>query len=725
MDEARGSPTPLDGLCLPVVRPELRDDVCTHPPRGPTLKALYGYVRPHRWAVVLGLLCAPVLASLSAVLLGVTLGVVAVVGVGVAPVIPKIGRPPSAGDRSRRGGGAQGVAPWRAQRSGTDERNFVNTASAPTTDETSLSARETLKALYVYVRPHRRAVALGLLCALVGAAGGLLQPLATKALVDRLASGDTIAGILVALTVLVVLGTAVEAFGAYVLERTAESVVLAARRTLVGRLLRLRIAEWERIPPGDLMSRVTSDTTLLRSVSTQAVVSAATGAVAFVAAVVVMAFLDVVLLGVTLGVVVLVGGAVMLVMPRIARATERAQDAVGEISVVLERALGAFRTVKASGAEERETARVEAAARRAWRHGVQSAKWEAVAGSADELAVQLAFLAVLGVGGARVASGEIPVSTLIAFLLYLFYLIEPVSRLVDAASQYQEGAAAISRIAQVERLAVEPVEPVEPTAGPKDALPRQGAAVPGPASVRFEDVSFRYRPGRPYVQRQVSFEVPGAGMTAFVGPSGAGKSTVFALVERFYEADGGRVLVDGKDVRDWSLSELRSAIGYVEQDAPVLAGTLRENLVFAAPGATDDDIRDVVARTRLDTLAERLPHGLDTPVGHRGSKLSGGERQRIAIARTLLRRPRLLLLDEATSQLDAVNELALRDVIVEVALETTVLVVAHRLSTVTGADRIVVMDAGRVRAVGTHEQLVGEDRLYARLAATQLLAPAR
>ncbi|EPJ39602.1 putative ABC transporter ATP-binding protein [Streptomyces afghaniensis 772] len=214
----------------------------------------------------------------------------------------------------------------------------------------------------------------------MGAAGALLQPLATKALVDRMASGGTIAGILIGLTVLVVVGTAVEAFGAYVLERTAESVVLAARRTLVGRLL--RIAEWERIPPGDLMSRVTSDTTLLRAVSTEAVVSAATGAVAFVAAIVMMAFLDAVLLGVTLGVVVLVGGAVALVMPRIARATERSQRAVGEISVELERAFGAFRTVKASGAEGRETARVEAAARRAWRHGVKSAKWEAAAGSA-------------------------------------------------------------------------------------------------------------------------------------------------------------------------------------------------------------------------------------------------------------------------------------------------------------------------------------------------------
>ncbi|WP_369214294.1 ABC transporter ATP-binding protein [Streptomyces flavofungini] len=576
-----------------------------------------------------------------------------------------------------------------------------------------MPAKETWQALYRHFRPHRAAVAFGALLTLIGAATGLAQPLAAKELVDRLGGDGSVAGILLLLTALVILGTAIESVGAYILERTAESVVLAARRTLIGRLLRLRLPEVERTQPGDLMSRITSDTTLLRAVTTQSVVSVVSGGLTFVATIVLMGLMDPVLLGVTLGVIVLIGGAVSLVMPKIAQATRRAQEAVGTISTALERAFGAFRTLKASGAEEREAAVVQDAAREAWRHGVRTAKWQSVAASSVGLAVQVSFLAVLGIGGARVASGAISVSTLVAFLLFLFYLIDPVSRMVEAASQYQVGSAAVARIVQAERLETEPL--TEPGGG--------GTARPaGPASVAFDEVTFRYREELPNVHHGVSFEVPGPGMTAFVGPSGAGKTTVFGLVERFYEATGGRVLVDGEDVRQWPLAELRAAIGYVEQDAPVLAGTLRENLVFAAPGATDAEIRDVLVRARLDGLVERLPEGLDTLVGHRGSKLSGGERQRVAIARALLRKPRLLLLDEATSQLDAVNELALRDVVAEVSREVTVLVVAHRLSTVTMADRIMVMDAGRVRAVGTHAELVASDPLYGELAATQFLA---
>ncbi|HET6860072.1 MAG TPA: ABC transporter ATP-binding protein [Streptomyces sp.] len=576
-----------------------------------------------------------------------------------------------------------------------------------------MPAGEIWRALYGHFRPHRGLVALGAFFALIGAATGLAQPLAAKALVERLGEDESITGILVLLTALVVLGTAIESVGSYILERTAESVVLAARRNLIGRLLRLKVPEVERTQPGDLMSRVTSDTTLLRAVTTQSVVSAATGGLAFIATIVMMGLMDAVLLGVTLGVIVLIGGCVALVMPKISEATKQSQAAVGEISTVLERAFGAFRTLKASGAEKREAAVVDAAAQQAWRHGVRSAKWQSVAGSSIGLAVQVSFLAVLGVGGARVASGAISIASLIAFLLFLFYLIQPVSQLVEAATQYQVGSAAIARILEAEQLETESLDDLADAPAP---------VRPEPASVVFEDVAFRYREDLPYVHHGVDFEVPGAGMTAFVGPSGAGKTTVFGLIERFYEASGGRILVDGKDVRDWPLAELRATIGYVEQDSPVLAGTLRENLVFAAPDATDEEIAEVLVRARLDALVARLPDGLETVVGHRGSKLSGGERQRVAIARALLRKPRLLLLDEATSQLDAVNEMALRDAVAEAARETTVLVVAHRLSTVTLADRIVVMDAGKVRAVGTHAELVAADPLYGELAATQFLS---
>lgn len=241
-------------------------------------------------------------------------------------------------------------------------------------------------------------------------------------------------------------------------------------------------------------------------------------------------------------------------------------------------------------------------------------------------------------------------------------------------------------------------------------------------ALAFDDVRFRYADDLPYVHHGVTFTVPARGLTAFVGPSGAGKTTVFSLIERFYDPEAGLITVDGRALEDWDLQLLRSAIGYVEQDAPVLSGSLRDNLLMGNPEAEEGELTRVLRTTRLDGLVSRLPRGLETLVGHRGTKLSGGERQRVAIARALLRRPRLLLLDEATSQLDAVNEAALRDTVADVARTTTVLVVAHRLSTVTTADRIVVMDAGRVRAVGTHRELVAADPLYAELATTQFLA---
>ncbi|MEV4452651.1 MULTISPECIES: ABC transporter ATP-binding protein [Streptomyces] len=565
-----------------------------------------------------------------------------------------------------------------------------------------------------YVRPHRWALLAGALLALTTGATGLVLPLVARGLIDDLSHDRPIGRALIGMAALVVTNAAVGALGSYVLRRTAESVVLGARRALSSYLLRLRIPAVDRSEPGDLMARITSDTTLLREVTTDSLVGIGTGGLTLVATVVMMGLVDVVLLGVTLGVILCAGTVLGVIVPRINRASKQAQDAVGVMGASLERILGALRTVKASGAEHREEQTIHAAAEESWRQSVRAAKWSAAAGNTAGLAMQIAFITVLAVGGARVATGAIEVGTLVAFLLYVFYLMSPIQQVVGAITQYQTGAAALARIQEALRL------PAEPDALPAP-LPTPGAA---PAALAFDDVRFRYADDLPYVHHGVTFSVPARGMTAFVGPSGAGKTTVFSLIERFYDPEAGVITVDGRPLEQWDLPRLRSAIGYVEQDAPVLSGSLRDNLLLGNPEADDADVTRVLKTTRLDGLIARLPRGLDTLVGHRGTKLSGGERQRVAIARALLRHPRLLLLDEATSQLDAVNEAALRDTVADVARTTTVLVVAHRLSTVTMADRIVVMDAGRVRAVGTHRELVAGDPLYAELAATQFLATA-
>ncbi|MFI9417298.1 ABC transporter ATP-binding protein [Streptomyces werraensis] len=568
--------------------------------------------------------------------------------------------------------------------------------------------------LLSYVRPHRWTLLGGALLSLVTGATGLALPLVARELIDDLTHDRAVTGTLLLMSALVIGNTVLGAVGSYVLRRAAESVVLGARRTLSSYLLRLRIAAVDRTEPGDLMARITSDTTLLREVTTDSLIGLGTGGLTLLATVALMGWVEPVLLAVTLGVLALAGTLLGVVVPRIRRASKQAQDAVGVMGASLERVLGALRTVKASGAEPREERTLHEAAGESWRMSVRAAKWSAAAGNTAGLAMQLAFITVLAVGGARVATGAIDIGTLVAFLLFVFYLMAPISQVVGAVTQYQAGSAALARIQEALRLPAEP-------AAPPAALPSPGAA---PAAVAFEDVRFRYAEDLPYVHHGVTFSVPPQGLTAFVGPSGAGKTTVFSLIERFYDPESGVITVDGRDLADWDLPELRAAIGYVEQDAPVLSGSLRDNLLLGNPDAGEDALTRVLKTTRLDGLAARLPLGLDTLVGHRGTKLSGGERQRVAIARALLRRPRLLLLDEATSQLDAVNEAALRDTVADVARTTTVLVVAHRLSTVTAADRIVVMDAGRVRAVGTHRELVASDPLYGELAATQFLATA-
>ncbi|WBO69268.1 ABC transporter ATP-binding protein [Streptomyces camelliae] len=434
------------------------------------------------------------------------------------------------------------------------------------------------------------------------------------------------------------------------------------------------------------------------------------GGVHLLATIVLMGMTSLPLLGITSGVLVVVGVAIGVVMPRIRQVTTRAQTSVGELGAALDRALGAARTVKANGGEATETARAVAAAEDAYQAGLAGARYHALIAVLSTLVVQASFLAVIGLGGALVATGSLDLAALIAFLLYLFNLGGPVFSLVGGTTSLQQGLGALARIEEVQRMQVEtdvdesPAQPVGP-----------------PPQVTLDDVTFAY-PGRPTTLDRVSLTAPAGGVTALVGPSGSGKTTVFSLLQRFYDIDSGRILLDGTDITTLSRAEVRRRIAYVEQDTPMLAGTFRENLLYAAPDTTEEEVSRVLRDTLLDSLVARLPQGLDTEIGVRGLALSGGERQRLAIARALLRRPQVLLLDEATAHLDGLSETALRHTVERAARRCTVLLIAHRLSTVTSARHTVLLADGRVHDHGLHGELLGRSALYRDLAATQLTA---
>jgi ABC-type multidrug transport system fused ATPase/permease subunit len=548
------------------------------------------------------------------------------------------------------------------------------------------------------------AIALGL----AGVAVDLAQPIAAREVITIVGTGGSLREPVLVLIGLVVVGAVISAVHYFLLERTAEQIARRARVGLGRRLLRMHLPDLQGYGRGELLSRMSSDTTLLRAAATSGIAGGINGTVSLTGSIALMAIVDWPLLLVTSAVLAVVLVGVVVIVPRIGAATTRAQEAMGNLGATLERALAGIRTVKASGAEERETAILEAAAQDAYDEGVTVARLTAVTTMLAGVGLQVAFLAVLGVGGARVADGSLGVGSLVAFLLYLFYLAGPLTELTLAATQLQAGGAAVARLDEIEVLPVEDVA--------RDAT-RQ-AVVASPV-VAFDNVTFRYGPDSAAILSDVSFALSGGGLTAIVGLSGGGKTTLFGLLERFYQPKVGRITLDGRDIATLGLAELRSQIGYVEQDCPLLTGTLRENLVYGAPDAGEDDIARVVHLTALDGFLADVPDGLETQLGDGGAPVSGGERQRIAIARALLRAPRLLLLDEATSQLDAITERRLRETIERVARSCTVLVIAHRRSTVANADRVVLVGDGRC-TIGTHEELHASSERYRELVRSEL-----
>ena len=574
--------------------------------------------------------------------------------------------------------------------------------------------RAKLQDLFPYVRPYRKTIIVALVLSMLGSVLALAQPLLIGQLIEAVQQNLNFGTLAAAIVALVITGAVVNAFQFYLLYRTGEGVVLSTRKALVARLLRLPISQYDKRRIGDLVSRVGSDSTLLKAVLTQGLVDALGGMLQFFGAIIVMAFIDPILLGSTLLVVFTAVFAIAFTGRRIRSATTKAQMRVGEMSAAVERALSAIRTIRAARAEERETQEIYKDAEAAYQQGLSIAKLSAFVAPIAQVAFNTAFIVVLGLGGLRVATGQTTIASLVTFVILLFFMVGP---LISAFGAYTSVMGALGALARIQEIMVLDEEEVGTTFVTRDAKNQ--------TAIEFKNISFHYEPDegeepKPILE-DVSFAIARGARVALVGPSGAGKSTVFSLIERFYEPTSGELLLDGQRVTELSRATLREQIGYVEQDAPVLAGSIRDNLLLGKDSASDEDLKAVLAKVNLTEVLNRDTKGLDAQVGEDGIMLSGGERQRLAIARALLAAPAILLLDESTSALDGPNEQRMREAIDAVAENRTLLVIAHRLSTVVDSDLILVLEDGKIIGSGTHSELVKSTPLYAELAKHQLL----
>ena len=572
--------------------------------------------------------------------------------------------------------------------------------------------RAKLSDLTPYLADHKKPLIVALILSIFTSLLSLGQPLLMGQVITAVEQGKQFTNLAIGIVVLLLSAALINGFQFFLLYRTGEGVVLGTRKKLVSRLLRLPIKEYDRRRIGDLVSRVGADSTLLKSVLTQGLVDAVGGMLQFFGAIIVMAFIDPVLLGSTLLVVFVAVAAIAMTGRKLRSATTKAQQKVGAMSASVERALGAIRTIRAARAETREAEAIDKDAIAAYDQGVKIAKLSAIVAPIAQIAFNTAFIVVLGLGGLRVATGATSISSLVTFVILLFFMVGP---LISAFGAYSSVMSALGALARIQEIMV-----IDEEDQGQGDLVRQGEN-----AVEFANIGFHYEAGEEEesksILENVSFEIPRGTRVALVGPSGAGKSTIFSLIERFYEPTSGEILLDGQNVKEMSLDTLRSQIGYVEQDAPVLAGSIRENLLLGRAEATDEDLRQVLDMVNLTEVLNRDDSGLDAEVGENGIMLSGGERQRLAIARALLAAPPILLLDESTSALDGPNEQRMREAIDAVAKNRTLIVIAHRLSTVVDSDQIIVLERGKVVGSGTHSELVKSTPLYAELAKHQLL----
>jgi len=472
------------------------------------------------------------------------------------------------------------------------------------------------------------------------------------------------------------------------------------RDAVFAHIQRLSFAFFDRMPIGQLMSRATNDLQVVRFFLGYGIVFMFMNTVQLILITVVLFWINAGLAAVAL----LVGPALLVVATRYSRRSAPVrldvQQKAGEVAQAAEESVVGIRVIKAFGREEYRTDQFSDVSYRAFRRNVDAARLESFYAPLLSFLPIIGLAVVLAYGGTLVIRHDLSLGAFVQFYLYLALLMGPFRIIGTLVGNAQRAVAGGQRIFEIMDAVPDVKEPAHPIALPA-----------GPGEVRFEHVRFAYTPGRD-VLRGIDLVVPGGATIALIGTTGAGKSTLTELIPRYYEVTGGRVLVDGTDVRDIALNDLRRQIGVVSQEPFLFSASVGENIAYGRPDATDEEVRAAARQARADAFIEALPNAYDTIVGERGYTLSGGQRQRIAIARAIITDPRILILDEATASVDASTEREIQDALRAVMAGRTTIIIAHRLSTIRLADELIVLDEGMIAARGRHAELYAQSALY-------------
>ncbi|WP_127605132.1 ABC transporter ATP-binding protein [Paenibacillus validus] len=560
--------------------------------------------------------------------------------------------------------------------------------------------------LILQTKPSKTLLALALSLNLVTTLSGLVIPLLTKHVVDNFSLANLNAVQMAGIGLAFIAQAVTAGISTYLLSRIGQQIVSNLRHRLWQKLLKLPVSYYDEHQTGETISRMTNDTGVLKGLITEHSANFFTGIISIVGSLVMLFYLDWKMTLLLLIAIPLASAVLVPLGRQMYKISKGLQDETADFTSVLTRVLSEIRLVKASNAETREFENGSSGILKLLRYGIREGKVQAGIAPVMSFVMMLMFVLIIGYGGLRVSSGALTAGALVAFLLYLFQIVLPTTQITQFFTQFQKAKGATERI----------IETLEAEEESVLGLPLERADLP----IVLEGVSFAYKGGEA-VLKQVTFTAEPGKVTAIVGPSGSGKTTLFSLLERFYSPTGGTIKLGEVPIDRYALPSWRSRIGYVSQESPLVEGTIRENISYGLDReVTPAELDRAAQMAYADEFIGQLPGGYETEVGERGLKLSGGQRQRIAIARALLRDPQILMLDEATSSLDSKSEIVVQQALHNLMRGRTTLVIAHRLSTVIDADRIVFVEKGTVTGVGTHDELFASHPLYREFASQQL-----